>query len=96
MKPDNILVDYDVVNGEAVNFEMAIGDWGTSGHQVEHFGGTPMYASSQAFDASVMKDLFAIGRIAMELYLDESSNCKRTLLKLIISFSLAITDFLSY
>ena len=72
VKPENFLVDYDVVNGEAVNFEMAIGDWGTAGITEQHFGGTPMYASSQAFQASKIKDLFAFGRIAMELYLDES------------------------
>ena len=71
-KPENVLVDYDVVNDEATNFEMAIGDWGTAGLRKEHFGGTPMYASSQSFQQSRMKDLFAFGRIAMELYLDES------------------------
>ena len=48
-KPENVLVDYDVVNDEATNFEMAIGDWGTAGENYKHFGGTPMYASSQAF-----------------------------------------------
>ena len=73
-KPENVLVDYDVVNGEATKFEMAIGDWGTAGTLEEHFGGTPMYASSQAFQQSRIKDLFAFGRIAMELYLDDSGN----------------------
>ena len=66
MKPDNILVDYDVVNNKAINFKMAIGDWGTSGIENKHYGGTPMYASSQAFQTSTMKDLFAFGRIALE------------------------------
>ena len=84
VKPENCLVDYDVVNGEAVNFKMVISDWGTAGDDYKQFGGTPMYASSQAFERSPSKDLFAYGRIAMELYLDESSNCIRTLLQLII------------
>ena len=78
MKPDNILVDYafamdpNGLNGQVVNFEMAISDWGTAGSMdFSHFGGTPMYASSHAFQDSQAKDLFAFGRIAMELYLDE-------------------------
>lgn len=62
------------MNGEAINFEMAISDWGTSGHYERHYGGTPMYASSQAFNFSTIKDLFSFGRIAMELYLDDSGN----------------------
>jgi hypothetical protein len=77
LKPENCLVDYSFVmdanglNGE-LHFEMVVGDWGTSGYHDKHFGGTPMYASSQAFQASQMKDIFAFGRIAMELHLDES------------------------
>ena len=71
-KPDNILVDFDRVNGRVANFEMAIGDWGTAGNQYKHYGGTPMYASKGAFREDYNKDLFAFGRIAMELYLDES------------------------
>ena len=53
---------------------MAIGDWGSAGVSKQHFGGTSMYASSQAFQQSNMKDLFAFGRIAMELYLNDSGN----------------------
>jgi hypothetical protein len=77
LKPENCLVDYSFVmdanglNGE-LHFEMVVGDWGTAGDYFKHFGGTPMYASSRAFQYSQMKDLFAFGRIAMELYLDES------------------------
>ena len=79
-KPDNLFVDYAFImddnglNGEVVNFEMAIGDWGTAGYRDDHFGGTPMYASSQAFQDSKMKDLFAFGRIAMELHINESGS----------------------
>ena len=73
-KPDNLLVDYDLVNGRVVNFQIVIGDWGTAGNSNEHFGGTPVYASSVAFELNRMKDLFAFGQIAFELYFDESGN----------------------
>ena len=72
-KPDNILVDFEIrPNGDVDNFEMTIADWGTAGNQAKHMGGTPMYASKEAFQKNENKDLFAFGRIAMELYLDES------------------------
>lgn len=71
-KPDNLLVDFDLVNGRVANFEMVIGDWGTAGGFEKHWGGTPMYASRVAFTLDYIKDIFAFGRIAMELYLDES------------------------
>ena len=71
-KPDNLLVDFDYVNGRVDNFTMVISDWGTAGQFKKHMGGTPMYASRMAFQADNNKDLFAFGRIAMELYLDES------------------------
>lgn len=71
-KPDNILVDYGVGNAGVVNFEMAIGDWGTAGGDKKHYGGTPMYASKLAFRLANNKDLFTFGRLAMELYLSES------------------------
>ena len=52
---------------------MVIADWGTAdGLHSNHMGGTPMYASRVAFQDDHNKDLFAIGLIAMELYLDES------------------------
>ena len=71
-KPDNLLVDYDIENGSVVNFHIVVGDWGTAGLQTDHFGGTPIYASSAAFELSWMKDLFAFGQIAFEFYFDES------------------------
>ena len=101
MKPDNILVDYDVVNGKAVNFEMAIGDWGTAADGV---GGTPTYASPLAYGytnleneygESYVNDLFAFGRIALELYLDESGNlfvldlAQFTIFSILVWYSLA-------
>ena len=68
-----MLVDFDLrPNGDVDNFEMVVGDWGTAGYKKKHMGGTPMYASRVAFQDDHNKDLFAIGRIAMELYLDES------------------------
>ena len=51
---------------------MVIGDWGTAGRMKKHFGGTPLYASSFAFKLNPMKDLFAFGQIAFELYFDEA------------------------
>ena len=67
-----MLVDFDLVNGQVDNFEMVVSDWGTSGFEEKHMGGTPMYASRVAFRHDYNKDLFAFGRIALELYLDES------------------------
>ena len=54
------------------DFTFVIGDWGTSGENHAHFGGTPMYASPSTFQRSLVKDLFAFGRIAAELYLSKS------------------------
>ena len=51
---------------------MAIGDWGTAGGDKDHFGGTPMYASRVAFQSNFNKDLYTFGRIAMELFLNDS------------------------
>ena len=51
---------------------MVISDWGTAGDEKKHYGGTPMYASRVAFQSDKNKDLFAFGRIALELYLEES------------------------
>ena len=70
-KPDNILVDYNINSGCVTDFSFAVGDWGTSGGCDKYFGGTPMYASPTTFQGSKVKDLFAFGRIAAELYLEE-------------------------
>ena len=71
-KPDNILVDYNETNGNLTNFSFVIDDWGVSGEKDDHFGGTPMYASPKSFRNSYVKDFFAFGRIAAELYLEKS------------------------
>ena len=65
-------MDFTKNKGRAVNFEMAISDWGTAGVEKKHFGGTPMYASKLAFRGHQSKDLFAFGRIAMELFFPDS------------------------
>ena len=78
-KPDNLLVNFDLVNGRVDNFEMVVADWGTAGDDKKHYGGTPMYASRGAFLNSYSKGLLAFGRIAMELYLDESGACFKKL-----------------
>ena len=71
-KPDNILVDYNDTDGSVTDFTFVIGDWGTSGIDNKHYGGTPMYASPNAFQQSQVKDLFAFGRIAAELYFEKT------------------------
>ena len=71
-KPDNLLVNFDLVNGHVENFEMVVTDWGTARSKKEHMGGTPMYASRGAFQDEYNKDLFAYGRIALELFLDDA------------------------
>ena len=70
-KPDNILANFDDTSGRVTNFSFVIGDWGTSGDRKQHYGGTPMYASPKTFQDSSVKDLFAFGRIAAELYFDK-------------------------
>ena len=67
-----MLVNFDLVNGRVDNFEMVVSDWGTALGDEKHYGGTPMYAARGAFQWDKNKDLFAYGRIAMELFLDES------------------------
>ena len=54
------------------DFTFVVSDWGTSGELRDHFGGTAMYASPNTFRDSKVKDLFAFGRIAAELYLSKS------------------------
>ena len=69
------------------DFTFAIGDWGTSGGQSDHFGGTPMYASPNTFQDSKVKDLFAFGRIAAELYFDKPG-------KILTHFNFNLTQIL--
>ena len=76
-QPDNILVDYTENEGKVTNFSFVIADWGTSGEYDQHFGGTPVYASGNAFFESGNKDMFAFGRITAELYLPESGNINK-------------------
>ena len=78
-KPDNILVDYNDRNGRVSEFTFVVSDWGTAGVHEKHFGGTPMYASPNTFQISRDKDLFAFGRIAAELYLEESGKSEQYL-----------------
>ena len=76
-QPDNILVDYSIKKGKVTEFIFVLADWGTSGDFDQHFGGTPVYASGNAFIGSVNKDIFAFGRIAAELYLPQSGNINK-------------------
>ena len=74
-KPENILVDYDLVNENVTNFKMVVADFGNAEIGVQgrpFFGGTPVYAGPHTFDTLYDKDLFAFGRLAMELLMDKS------------------------
>ena len=66
-KPQNILVDYDIKGGVASNFRSILADWGTAGG---YSGGTPLYAGPRTYESD-FKDLFSIGRMALELFLDQ-------------------------
>ena len=55
-----------------MDFSFVVSDWGTAGYNNQHFGGTPVYASGNAFNNSNNKDIFAFGQIAAELYLPQS------------------------
>ena len=73
-KPENILVSYDLINGEVKNFDFKLADWGTAGWNEAFFGGTPGYASRLMFLRAVDKDLFSIGRLAMDLFVNKTGN----------------------
>ena len=80
-------MDYTIKNKKVTGFSFVVADWGTAGESEDHFGGTPLYASGNAFIKSANKDIFAFGRIAAELYLPESGNFKKFKIKLsFISF----------
>ena len=66
-KPDNILVDYDLIGGVVSNFACILADWGTAG--VHHCDGTPLYAGPRTYEDN-FKDLFTFGRFALELFLE--------------------------
>ena len=64
------------MNGDVVDFEMVVGDWGSGadilgGDGGEYPGGTPLYAGPSTFRSSGSKNLFSFGRLAMELMLDK-------------------------
>ena len=72
-QPENILIDYDVVDNDVTNFEIVVGDWGSARIGNDgglFFGGTPVYAGPRTFDLNE-KDFFSFGRLAMELMLNK-------------------------
>ena len=74
-QPGNILIDYTEKAGKVTDLPgLVISDWGTSGVESEHYGGTPVYASGNCFNKSGQKDIFAFGQIAAELFLEQSGN----------------------
>ena len=70
-------MDYEEQGGKVTDFSLVLSDWGTSGNESEHYGGTPVYASGNCFNQSGQKDLFAFGQIAAELYLPQSGNLRK-------------------
>lgn len=75
-KPENILVDYDIIDGEISNFSCVLADFGTSKSVLikNFFGGTPVYAGPRSYE-NYGKDLFSFARLALELFLDQSGIC---------------------
>ena len=73
IKPDNILVDYDFDDETetVTNFRCYLADFGSSGYH--HPGGTPIYAGPRTYESD-NKDLFSIGRLALELFLEPEGN----------------------
>ena len=97
-EPENILVDYEVIDGIVSKFTCILADWGTSGDR--HFGGTPFYAGPNTYE-QLHKDLFGFGRLALELFLEQEGNsCHKktfllkTLKPLSTQQSLALPDVL--
>ena len=68
---------------------MVVADWGSAwvgNYGGRFFGGTPVYAGPNTFDA-IDKDLFSFGRLAMELFMDKSgTESKLYFLLILISY----------
>ena len=72
-------MDYTEEAGKVTHLTgLVISDWGTSGDESEHYGGTPVYASGNCFNMSGQKDIFAFGQIAAELYLPPSGKLTKS------------------
>ena len=79
-------MDYTEQAGKVTNLTgLNLSDWGTSGVKSDYFGGTPVYASANAFNVSGQKDIHAFGQIAAELYLPHSG--KLTKIKMVFLFN---------
>ena len=65
------MVDYDYNGGLVSNFRCVLADWGT----VVHRGGTPMYAGPRTYEDND-KDVFSLGRLALELFLEPKGKLK--------------------
>lgn len=77
-------MDYDLNENtfEVSNFRCYLADFGAAGGPI--YGGTPLYAGPRAFENS-LKDLFSIGRMAMEFFLDPQG--KNQLLKKLMTLT---------
>ena len=78
-------MDYAERAGKVTSFSFVVSDWALSGEKSDYFGGTPVYASANAFNVSGQKDIHAFGQIAAELYLPQSGNL--TKIKMVFLFN---------
>ena len=68
------MVDYEYNGNNVTKFKMVVADWGSAevgNNGRSFFGGTPVYAGPNTFNA-YNKDLFSFGRLAMEILMDKS------------------------
>ena len=69
-------MNYDFFNSKVTNFDCRLGDFGTFGGV--YLGGTPIYAGPRTFKAGE-KDLFSVGRLALELFMKPEGKVKKML-----------------
>ena len=60
------------------DFRCVLADWGTAYFGNAFFGGTPVFAGPRSFEGD-NKDLFSIGRLALDLFLSQQGNSKKFL-----------------
>ena len=83
-QPENILVDYEIINDEVQNFACYLGDWSSSG--CIYPGGTPMYAGPRIYEADG-KDFFTFGRLVSELFLQNKGKLTQSEIQTKVCFA---------
>ena len=77
------MVDYELYGDKVTDFKMVVADWGSAvvgSWDVDFLGGTPVYAGPHTFNFFA-KDLFSLGRMAMELMMNKSGTESKTKLE---------------